>query len=436
MPTTDANTKYCCPGEEQPISAAVHYARLAAFYPACRECPHRNETGQLPDRTVELLNETAQRVKRTSLLTREGIRGVYLNELSRERAARYAAAFAGCLWQDDASNKSPCDGASSSRFASPAGPTVVVGFDERPHSPDIAVGVARALRTMSCSVIDIGQTTRPCLSFAVEQMQAAAGVFITGSGCGPVSTGLDLETAGAIPVSAGPLLTEIERQSELPQSRPSRQAGRLRAFHAALPYETILQTHFHALRPLKVVCGCSSAIVGSMLKRLFAPLPCELFFSPLPVRERDLSQSDLADFSLLADEVRLHRAHLGLLIDDDARGCAALDERGEWISPRDFTRLFVRYLETIHPEAALVVDPQFRDVAPTAVVCDPSAESVSRAMSAESALFGAGEAGRFWFRESIPACDAIVTLAHLLKLLSRSDAEFSRVVQSLYRSAV
>ena len=48
---------YRCPGQQHPISRAVHLGRLAAFYPACRQCSHRDDTGTLSPRQVEQLQE-------------------------------------------------------------------------------------------------------------------------------------------------------------------------------------------------------------------------------------------------------------------------------------------------------------------------------------------------------------------------------------------
>ena len=44
-----------------------------------------------------------------------------------------------------------------------------------------------ALRLAGCQVIDIQATTKPCFWFAVEHLQAAASIFVTGAGCDPSS---------------------------------------------------------------------------------------------------------------------------------------------------------------------------------------------------------------------------------------------------------
>ncbi|HUG91582.1 MAG TPA: hypothetical protein VML55_12140, partial [Planctomycetaceae bacterium] len=76
---------YICPGDTHPISRSVHLSRLAAFYPKCRDCALRHETGQLPQQTLVRIHSTERRVQRKSLLTAEGLRGVYLNEIDRRK---------------------------------------------------------------------------------------------------------------------------------------------------------------------------------------------------------------------------------------------------------------------------------------------------------------------------------------------------------------
>ena len=194
---TPASEKlYICPGETHPISRAVHLSRLSAYFPACRDCPFRNDTGHLPRQTIERLQETERRVQRKSLFTAEGVRGKYLNELTRSKAEKYAAALAELVWEHAPFVAHVEDAPRKGRRA---GPTVVIGHDERPSSPDIVMGVAASLRRMGCAVVDVSRCTEPCFRFAVDHLQAAAGIYVTGAGCGPAWTGLDFVGAQASP---------------------------------------------------------------------------------------------------------------------------------------------------------------------------------------------------------------------------------------------
>ena len=89
--------EYRCPGQQHPISRAVHLGRLATFYPACRQCAHRDDTGTLSPRQVEQLQEVQSSSGPRSLFHDEGAGGVYLNDLTPAAVRQIAAAFAAMI---------------------------------------------------------------------------------------------------------------------------------------------------------------------------------------------------------------------------------------------------------------------------------------------------------------------------------------------------
>ena len=87
--------EYICPGERHPISRSIHLARLAAAFPPCRDCPLREDARQIAPKTSALpAPAKSQRTPRHDLFVAEGVRGVFLNEITRARAETIAAAFA------------------------------------------------------------------------------------------------------------------------------------------------------------------------------------------------------------------------------------------------------------------------------------------------------------------------------------------------------
>src|SRR5690606_13151109 len=206
LPVLQTPVAYVCPGEDHPIPRSIHLARLAAYYPKCRECEHRRDTGQLPRSTVGRLEQTAARVVRPSPFGAEGIRGEYLNHLTRQIAGRVAEAVADRCWQSQPhAGRLPLldDEAQTPDRSVQTGPAIVIGHDARPSSPDLCVGVSAALRRMGCEVIDVGRVSGPCHTFAVEHLQADAGLLITGSGRPSQWTGIDLAGPRGVPWSMG-----------------------------------------------------------------------------------------------------------------------------------------------------------------------------------------------------------------------------------------
>jgi phosphomannomutase len=363
--------------------------------------------------------------RRELRLAPEGLRGVYLNELSRPHAERCAAAFADLLWErQPLIGRGPPSPATVRRRH---GPAVVVGHDARPSSPDLVTGVAAALRRMGCQVIDVGLVSRPCLWFAVDHLQAAGGICVTGSGCGPSWNGLEFIEAGSLPWSHGGMLDCIVERLNEGVRRSSRTGGLQRTFQARPAYAAGLRRHFHALRPLRVAITCAAPNVRPVLDGLFVELPCLLHWCESSAAD-DGARADELAVARLATAVRESQCHFGMVIADDGQRCHVLDERGQSLAIELLTVRVAELLQEDHAQFAVALESGLATVAGGLQAagchvhaCAGSNEAVSRAMRTAGAVLGAQTDGRFWFRESYPACDAVLTLAKMLQLLSRSD---------------
>jgi phosphomannomutase len=474
-----SESQYRCPGESHSISRAVHLSRLAAFFPACRECQHRTDTGELPPQTVERIQQVERRTVRRSVFHPDGIRGVFLNELTPAISGKIAAALARNIWDQTPLAGKARSSRSSGSPVQPArtGPTIVVGYDERPASPSILAAVIDALRMMSCQVVDVGLVSRPCFCFAVDHLQASGGVFVTGSNYSAAWTGLDLFSTGAIPLSVGAGLEKIEERFNAGVSRPTRRASYQRSFQAVVPYEAGLLKHFHALRPLKIVVAARPRPVRKTLRRLFKKLPCQLIeietteAAHTPLRPEVLSQRVQA-------RIRKRDAHFGVLIHDDGCRTEFFDEQSRRVPQSSLCRLLARVVSahtgrdssdwfadtsatrttakdqpgtlSVVPEsrADVVLDSTIAESILSAAVstssatldstaafnrhtqiCDSSNGAVAQAMKATNAIFGSSSNDRYWFREAHPACDAVLTLARVLEVLSLTDAKFSTALK-------
>lgn len=431
-------TSYTCPGELYSIPRGIHLARLAAYYPKCRDCEHRFDAGHVISRVEE-----PQRPTKTTLVTEESVRGVYLNELDRNRAIAWGEALAAYLWDrqpmigrrkpDDAQIVS--DRASLQSIAVTDGPTVVVGFDERPSSPDIVSGAVLGLRRMGCPVIDLGQTALPNLAFHAHSLDAAAGLFVTGAGCDSSLTGFEFLSRNGFPFPHEGLL-KLEQSIKSGVGRQSRQIGMHRPFQGQAAYESSLETHFHALRPLRIVCGSSTRQLPRLLDRLFSKLPCRLTHVAIPMRRRNLFDVRDGDLHRVATSVVESQHHLGVIVDDDGRHAAFVTDRGRLVMPREVARLLIEIIQREHHQAKIVVSTSWLKEAGSwlegrgATVIDGGETVVElvQKLVENDAVLALSADGRVWFRQSYPACDALLMLAHVLKALSLGDVPFSEIV--------
>ncbi len=460
---------YTCPGEEYPISRSVHLARLAAFYPKCRQCPHREDTGVVSPQVLERWQHDQRRTQRRSLWSDEGIRGVYLNELTRQRASEYVAALAAELW-----SQAPLIGRAADRPSSPRprrqGPTVVVGRDERPSSPDIFVGVVQTLRRMSCQVLDVGLVSKACFCFAVDHLQAAAGVYVTGAGWPSTWTGCDFVGPGGQPLARGDSLDRLAHRLKQGCHRPTRSAGSYRPFQAQLPYEAALWKHFHDVRPVTVVCCTPSRTVQETLVRLFDKIPCRLVLvaaratSPArPAPRQDVATASRAvgtsgattagssagptndgqrlepaerlaelarapEVELAGRAVRQAKAELGLVVAEDGMQCVVLDEQGRPVPQANLVRLLTQVFLADAGAARVVLPtqqvatlrPEVESLGGVAVDGGETVESVWREAAGRQAHFALDPLARFWLREAVPFSDALLVLGRVLDALSAS----------------
>ncbi len=450
----EAATWFHCPGESHPVTFSVHVARQASGFAACRTCSHNTISGH---GLAAGPSPSGKHSTGRSLITQDGIRGLYLNELDRLRAANWSAAFASILWDEqprvgrkanakDNGALSTTDGtsivkegggpiASLPPSSVRRGPVVVMGFDERSSSPDIVMGVALGLRRMGCHVIDLGQTTSPCFHFAVHHLDAVGGMFVTGAGCDPAWTGFRLAGRTSIPWMQPDVLQQLESRANGKVERPTRTAGFQRPFHAVVPYQAGLWKFFHALRPLNIVCGTATRQLPRTLDSLFSRLPCRLTHEPLPTRKRNLNDPQDADVRRVSAAVTAQEQHLGVIIDDDGERCAFFTDQGELVSIRELAQLLVTC--ELHEHRAIRIeldeslgpDTGWLKTASTTCQVDqaPTVDLPATIMQHSSNLAISAD-NRVWFGGDYPACDAILTLARVLQSLSLTDKPMSEII--------
>jgi phosphomannomutase len=215
-------------------------------------------------------------------------------------------------------------------------------------------------------------------------------------------------------------------------------------FQAAVPYEAGLWKHFHALRPLRIAFGSPSGVVRDRFTRIFHKLACRLLPVDISVRDRVGRNRDDSLFERIAGAVLVQQAHFGVFVDDDGQRTVFFDESGQKVSPTQIGGLLANLMLAEFPGRALVaatsIPPAALTFAQTAarglpfIDCESSFESCATAMKRHDAVFGTNHDGYYWFAEGFPTCDAIVSVARVLQVLSQSDAPLSEV--ALHRGSL
>jgi len=410
-------SEYTCPGHPHPISRSIHLSRLAAFYPACRECPHRDDTGGLAGKTIDRLVRTRHRVARATLFTSEGVRGIHRNELTRTDADRLVAALAWLCWRDRprALLRNP---------QNTSGPVVVVGHDTRPAARDLLAGVLSALVRSGCRAVEIGTVSDDCFRFAVHHLEADAGIRVTGDGHPSWWIGLDAVTVGGRPLSRGAGLDTWESAAGSQLPRPTRHAGSRRSFQATEVYQATLKRHLLASRPLEIGLTAPEGPERNSLSQLLEPLPWTLHHVDAGTND------DSGQAGSVAYDVKLSWSN-------DRDGTLFFDEMGR---PIDLTALFLLLANGIlpdHPGKPVVLAQRHSDGLTSTIrqlggrprsFSGTSRAETWQALKDHDAVMGIDDKGNTWCGESAPTQDRLLVVAHLLRILDRQDRPLSQLI--------
>lgn len=432
-PVGNGQDAFYCPGASHAIDRSLHLARLASFYPACRECSRRDETGSLARVQVENLSELEQHSVRAIRLGDEAFEGVYLNELGGPEVRQVVQAFAKLLWQQRTTEGPP---------------VVVVANDGRWLSAQLVAAACQQLRLGLCNVLETDPLTAAAVARAVVHFGASGGLLVGNPAGRSHAVGIKLWGQLGSCWSAADGLEQVRTMLDATFDRPGRGYGGLERAAFSQTYLERFAGCFHGLRPLRVVLDTACSPLLSHLSALSGQSACEFLtprlerqppprmghgLPPISSRAEDTSGDEFLDMRLasLAAEVRRAEAHLGVWIDGDAERCRFVDEQGSYVP-------WLNVLVALDAQRALgetMVCEQGGHSANSANlamsfsgrlhVSSPSRQAIVKSMLRCGASLGADSQGRFYFGNEPPAADALEALLSMLSLLSQSDAPAS-----------
>jgi phosphomannomutase len=423
---------YQCPGEDHPISESVHLGRLASFYPACRDCPHREVTRSLGKRAVKQIERARHFAPQPPICDSDGIHGGDCQQLTLQLARQLAAAFGVGLRQHTRHH-----------------PQVVIAGDGRPLLAEFVAAVAGGLRWAGCQVIETGAATAALLTMALAKSGADGALLVGNPGSSVRTIGLKFWGPFGLPLPADQIIA-IERLVKRGVDRPSRRWGTATRLSAEADYLAGLQDYFHALRPLKWVLDTGSGVVEDYARRLGQSVACELVLGrdlpaqrvvrgKRPVGPLAIETGPRERLRLLQKQVPAAKAHFGIWIDGDGEACALVDERGQEISAERLLLLLARHLVASRREVAVVVEQEtststrarLAELGATIHVSSAERAEMAGAVQTTGAVVGGGPSGRVWFATPLPCPDGLRTVALLLTVLIQSDWSTSEALEMI-----
>lgn len=348
------------------------------------------------------------------------IRGRVPDELNRDVAYRIGRAFAAFLVPRK----------------------VVVGFDIRLTSPEIAAAVSDGVRDAGADVLDIGCCGTEEVYFATAHQGADGGIMVTASHNPMDYNGMKLVRREARPISGDSGLDEIKRLAERGEFAAAGERGERAALDERPAYVEHLLSLVDraALRPLKIVANPGNGGAGAVIDALSAHLPFEwikVHFEPDGEFPNGVPNPLLPENrDATARAVREHGADLGLAWDGDFDRCFLFDERGEFVEGYYIVGLLAEATLKKQPGARIVHDPRLtwntieivREQGGTPLQTKTGHAFIKERMRAEDAAYGGEMSAHHYFRDFFYCDSGMLSWLMVAELMSRSGQALSQLI--------
>lgn len=240
---------------------------------------------------------------------------------------------------------------------------VVIGRDMRISSPAIFAKLSQGITEQGADIYDIGMSTTDMYYFAVEHLDADAGIMITASHNPGQYNGLKLVRKHAIPIGGESGILDIEKIYRADQFRQVETPGKV------IPREGMLEEYvkyihgmvkLDQIKPLRVVMDGGNGMAGLVAPKMFANTPIEvipMFFEPdgsFPHHEANpLVEENRLD---LIAKVKETGADFGVGFDGDSDRAFFVDDQGQFVDGDFITGRLGAYLLERHPGATIFYD--------------------------------------------------------------------------------
>ena len=302
--------------------------------------------------------------------------------------------------------------------------TVVIGYDVRPTSPELAEALTRGLRDEGVDVIDIGLCGTEEVYFATTHLKAGGGLMVTASHNPIDYNGIKMVREGSRPISAADGLGDISILCEHDAFGDVKAQGSYTKQDPRDAYadRVVSFVDLDALKPMKIVVNAGNGVAGpsfdviaEKLKKAGAPFEFILHNHapdggfpngiPNPLLPENRAQT--------ADRVIAEGADLGVAWDGDFDRCFFFDETGAFVDGEYVVGLLASAFLPKYPGAKIIHDPRVvwalldlvADGDGEAVVSQSGHSHIKAKMREVDAVYGGEMSAHHYFRDFM-YCDS------------------------------
>jgi len=363
------------------------------------------------------------------------IRGVYPDQMNEESAWKIGYAAARFL-------RSLLSGYERGQAKSQS---LCVGRDMRTHSEAIAGALIKGMNATGANVIDIGMVDTPQIYFAINHLGTCGGVQVTASHNPAKYTGFKISGLGAKPVGVDTGLKDIEHIATALLHTKGKITGSVEKYDLTDEYKNhVLKFLRPNIDKMKIAIDASNGMAGKVVPEIFGDLPIEIIrlnfkhtgtfkHEPNPLIEENLAEVKLA--------VKEKKCDFGICFDGDADRLMMVDQKGKTIGCDLLTALMVPYFLKKEPKSKIVYDLRSSLVVSEEILKNggtPRRERVGhafmkKAMRDSHAIFGGELSGHFYYRDNYCTDSGVITLVHVLNIVSDAKVLVSELIEPLRR---
>ena len=363
------------------------------------------------------------------------IRGVYPDQIDEEGAWKIGYAAAQFL-------RSMLSGYARGQANAQS---ICVGRDMRTHSKALVSALIAGMNSTGANVIDIGLIDTPRMYFAINHLGTCGGVQVTASHNPAKYNGFKVSGLEAKPVSVDTGLKDIEHIAMALLHTKGKATGLVEKYDLSKEYKAhVLKFLLPDLKPLKIAVDASNGMAGKAVPEIFEDLPIEIIpinfkydgifkHEPNPLVEENLAE--------VKEAVKSQACDFGVCFDGDADRLMMVDEKGRTIGCDLMTALMASYFLKIKPKSTIVYDLRSSLVVSEEIIKyggTPRRERVGHTFMKKTlrdshAVFGGELSGHFYYRDNFYADSGVITLAHVLNIVSRTKKPVSELIEPLRR---
>jgi phosphomannomutase/phosphoglucomutase len=300
--------------------------------------------------------------------------------------------------------------------------SIIIGYDGRLESPEIAKALSQGLLASNVDVINIGLCGTEEVYFQTffnEKNGVDGGVMITASHNPKGYNGMKLVQKGSRPISNDSGLSEIHDMVLELDHLVIENSKHPTIKEDKTDYINHLMSYIdpQKLKPLKVVVNPGNGTAGLVVKLLQKHLPFEFIYlhenvdgnfphgvpNPLLVENRKATR----------DAVITHNADLGIAWDGDFDRCFLFDEKGDFIEGYYIVGLLAEAFLKKNPGEKIIYDPRLTwntiDTVQTAggipIQSKTGHAFIKERMRSENAVYGGEMSAHHYFRD-FAYCDS------------------------------